>query len=444
MKTIYFILLIFTFPLIINAQIGPVNFIDTSLETSGVTKFESVDLDNDGFNEILVSSTGNAGRIGFYQNLTNNTFSNFNLIESFGFCKGIAVGDFNNDNWKDIVSIGGINKEAKIHINNSGSFSPGVPLDSNISIQVNDVVVADFDNNNSDDIVIIGQHSIDLYRNNGSGSFSKETILTTSSSSTRVLECLDLAAADMDGDGDIDLINGETEGLVIYINNGNAVFSPHYYSLIPEIFFLVHPFDIDNDGDIDVVGRNHAGEVKWFSNNGSSVMTYEAILPNIPNLLSLNSIDYNNDGFEDLYTSYANHISIFENDANQNFNNEISVYQDNNLIMGAVQIVDVDNQNGLDYVWSGGNNAIAFHMNESLLNIEDLEAPTILLYPNPTNGILNSTHQIDKLRIYNLQGVKLMEAYKTDTIDLSRLPAGFYTLIIEDHEDLAIYKIIKN
>ena len=86
------------------------------------------------------------------------------------------------------------------------------------------MVVADFDNNNSDDIIIIGQHSIDLYRNNGSGSFSKETILSTSSSSTCVLECLDLATADMDGDGNIDLINGETEGLVIYLNNGNAVF----------------------------------------------------------------------------------------------------------------------------------------------------------------------------------------------------------------------------
>ncbi|MGO2359422.1 FG-GAP repeat domain-containing protein [Mesonia sp.] len=98
-KKTYFNILIIIFPLIINAQIGSVNFIDTPLETAGVTKFESVDLDNDGFNEILVSKTGNAGGIGFYQNLINNTFSNFNLIESFDYCKGIAVGDFNNDNW---------------------------------------------------------------------------------------------------------------------------------------------------------------------------------------------------------------------------------------------------------------------------------------------------------------------------------------------------------
>ena len=37
---------------------------------------------------------------------------------------------------------------------------------------------------------------------------------------------------------------------------------------------------------------------------------------------------------------------------------------------------------------------------------------------------VNSTHQFQKLRIYNFQGAKLMEVYKTKTLDLSRLPAG--------------------
>lgn len=442
MKKRYFILLLTSFSFHVNAQIGPAHFIDTSVETAGVTKFESVDLNNDGHNEIITSTTGNAGRLGFYQNMTNNIFSDFNLIESFDFCKGFAIGDFNNDNWKDIVSIGGITKDARIHINNAGAFSPSVLLDTEISIQVNDVVVADFDQDSFDDIVIIGQHSIDLYRNNGSGGFTKEIILSTGTS-PRSLECLDLAAADMDNDGDIDLICGETEGLVIYTNNGNAVFSPEYYSVIPEIYFLIHPFDVDNDGDIDFVGKNSAGDVKWFSNNGGSVMTYEATLASIPGLISLNSIDYNNDGFEDIYASYANNISIFENDATHSFNNEISVYQDNNLIMGPVQIVDVDNLNGLDYVWSGGTNAIAFHINESVLAIEDIGADITLFYPNPTNGVLNFTEKINSLQLYNSLGIKFLDAYNVDTINLSNLPTGIYILTAKVNESLVISRIIK-
>jgi hypothetical protein len=109
----------------------------------------------------------------------------------------------------------------------------------------------------------------------------------------------------------MDLICGETAGLVIYINNGNAIFSPHYYSTLPEILSLVHPTDIDGDGDKDVVTRNSFGDVKWFSNNGFGIMTYEANLSTIPNLKSLTSIDYNNDGLEDIYMLHTPIISPF-------------------------------------------------------------------------------------------------------------------------------------
>lgn len=425
-----------------NAQIGSVNFVDTTHQSAGVTKFVSADLNNDGSKEIIASFTGSSGRLGYYQNLTNNHFSTFNLIEALSFCEGVAVGDFNNDNWMDLVTIGGIDIEARIYINNNGSFNPGIQLDSNISMQVQDVVVADFDQNNSDDIVVIGQHSIAFYRNNGSGSFTKEIILSTSTSPLS-LECFDLATKDMDNDGDMDLICGETEGLVIYTNNGSGVFTPDYYSLLPEIFFLIHPFDVDDDGDFDVVGRNGFGEVKWFSNNGGGVMTYEATLATIPNLTSVNSIDYNDDGLEDLYVSYANNISIFENDASHSFSNEISVYQDPNLLMGAVQIADIDNQVDLDYVWCGGNNTIAFHINQSALSLGDIETNSDVIFPNPTNDFLYFTKQIEKISLYNLLGKKLLETANASKINVSNYPAGTYILILENEQSKSFQKIIK-
>jgi len=443
MKITYFTLFIIVFPFGINAQIGPVNFLDISVQTAGVTKIESVDIDNDGFSEIITSTTGTSGRLGFYTNLKNNSFSNFNLIEPFELCKGFAIGDFNNDNWKDIVSIGGINNEARIYINNAGSFNPSIIFDSNISIQVNDIVVADFDNNNSDDIVIIGQHSIDFYRNNGSGIFTKEVILSTNTSPLP-LECLDLAIADLDNDGDIDLVSAETAGLVTYINDDNAVFTAHYHSVISEIIFLIHPFDIDGDGDIDIIDKNNSNELKWFSNDGSGNMTYVNTLSTLPNLKSITSIDYNNDGLEDLYASYDEHISVFKNDGTHTFNNEITVYQDNNLLMGVVQTANIDNQNGLDYVWSGGTNTIAFHINETLLNIDEMNAENTLFYPNPTNGILHFTNQIEQLKIMNVQGCLLLEISNTSEIDLSSLAEGVYIMIIENSNHFSEHKIIKN
>lgn len=442
MKTIKFFLMVLIFPVVVNAQVGPVNFVDTTNQSPGVTKFESADLDNDGHNEIIASFTGSSGKVGFYTNQTNGNFSPINSIDNLSFCQGLAVGDFNNDNWMDIVAIGGIGQEARIYFNSNGTFGSAVKLDSNISIQVQDVVVEKFDSNNSDDMVIIGQHSIDFYKNNGNGSFTKQMILSTSTS-PKSLECFDLATKDMDNDGDMDLISGETEGLVIYFNNGNGVFSPNYYSVISEIVFLVHPFDIDNDGDYDVMCKNSFGDIKWFSNNGSGVMTYESILPTASHLSSFNSIDYNGDGLEDLYASYANHISIFENDSSHTFSNEVIVYQDANLIMGAVQIADIDNQGNFDYVWSGANKTIAFHLNQITLSLNEVGSKRNFIFPNPTNGVLYSTTQLEKLSVYNSAGAKIVEATNVNTIDLSSYPKGVYFVLIESKEEVGFQKIVK-
>lgn len=440
MKIITFCSLFIVFSLKLNAQIGAVNFIDTTVPTAGISKILSYDLNNDGFKDIITSTTGTNGRLGFYTNQTNATFSAFNLIESFEFCRGFAMGNFNNDTILDIVAIGKSTNESKVYLSASGSYT-SFTLDTNTMI-LNDVVVADFDQNNLDDIVIIGQHSIDFYRNNGSGSFTKETILSTSTSPV-VLECLDLAIKDMDNDGDMDIISGETAGLVIYINNGNAVFTPNYYSTTTEVFFLVHPFDVDNDGDFDVVGRNGAGQVKWFSNNGNGVMTYEAMFSTVPDLISLSSIDYNNDGLEDIYASYINHIAVFTNDSNHSFTNAVNMHQNSGLIMGQVAIANIDNLGGLDYVWSGGNNTLAFHLNQTTLGLNHNNLNAITLYPNPTDGILNISEQVEKLSIYTIIGEKIMETSNATTIDISSLSAGIYILSMENDEKSSFQKIVK-
>jgi hypothetical protein len=41
--------------------------------------------------------------------------------------------------------------------------------------------------------------------------------------------------------------------------------------------------------------------------------------------------------------------------------------------MGSLQTADIDNIGGLDYVWSGGTNTIAFHINQTPLSIESVK-----------------------------------------------------------------------
>ncbi|WP_432671054.1 T9SS type A sorting domain-containing protein [Flavobacterium sp. SM2513] len=440
MKKITLILLIVFSSLQLNAQMGPVNYIDTSVQSAGISKIISYDINNDGFKDIITSTAGTNGRFGYYLNQTNNSFGSFILIDNFYACRGVAVGDFNNDNSIDFVVIGEANNEAWIYLNNNGSFTSSL-LSTNPTTY-NEVIVADFDQNNSDDIVIIGQHSIDFFRNNGSGVFTQEVILSTSTSPL-VLECLDLAVADIDNDGDMDLISGETAGVVIYTNNGNAIFTPHYYSIIAEIVSLIHPMDVDNDGDIDIISRNSGGLVKWFSNNGSGVMTYEAVLSSIPNLIAINSVDYNNDGLEDLYVSYTNHISVFANNTAHTFTNEVSMHQTIGLIMGQLGIVNIDNQGASDFVWSGGNNTLAFHINQSNLSVDNPNLKSNNLFPNPTSGILNFSEQIENVIVYSLIGQKLNEYSNVKSIDISSMSNGVYIIQLENQGKTNVQKIVK-
>lgn len=441
MNKITFCLLNLILPFIAQAQISTVNFIDTSIPTAGITKILSNDLNNDGFNDIITSTTGNNGRIGYYTNLTNNTFSNFNLIENFEFCRGIASGKLNNDNNLDFVAIGKSTNEVKVFVNNIGTYSTSI-IDTNTLI-LNDVIVANFDNVNFDDIIIIGQHSIDFYRNNGNATFTKEIILSTNTSPV-VLECLDIEAKDIDNDGDLDIISGETAGLVVYFNNGNGIFTPNYYSNTTEVFFIVHSFDIDNDNDYDIIGRNGSGQVKWFSNNGSGIMTYQTTLASVPNLIAIDSNDYNGDGWQDLFVSYTNNIAIIANDASHTFTNLINVHQNTNLIMGKVASVNINNNGGLDYVWSGWNNTLAFHLNQALLSVDKNNSNTIYCYPNPTSGNIRISEPIERIALYSIFGIKLKEFNNTNSIDISNFPAAIYILQIQKEGKINYEKIIKN
>lgn len=430
------------------SQIGPMEIIDNSSQSIGVSKIVSADLDQNGFQDIIASFTGSNGKVGYYLNLNGSAFSPFQLIDTVPFSEGVAVGDFNNDGWQDILMIGGINFEAFLYTNNNGSFSGPMMVDSNISISVNDIEAADFDGDGSDDLIIIGQHSIDYYRNDGNGNFTKEPILTTSTS-PEPLECLDLAITDFNSDGHLDLIVGETAGLVVYMNSGNGVFTPHYYSTISEIGFIVHPFDIDADGDMDVLMQNSGNNHKWFSNDGNGVMSYETTLSIAPDLHSFISIDYNNDGLEDVYASYLNNVSVFLNDTNHTFSTEISIAQNNTLYMDELALVDIDNNGVKDFVWSGTSNTLAYHYNTSNLTIkENQHSPRLVIYPNPTKENFLIDADIDgyfSLGIYDMAGQLVYESPKTiskQPLNISHLQSGIYLLEITSKGQTHIEKLL--
>lgn len=108
-----------------------------------------------------------------------------------------------------------------------------------------------------------------------------------------------IASADIDGDGDIDLIAGATEGVSLLVNNGDGSFAsspftpsgvttdPPTGSYFPAISTQNSPWglafgDIDGDGDLDLFLGDRALYVYLYENDGAG--TFTLVPGNIPAL----------------------------------------------------------------------------------------------------------------------------------------------------------------
>jgi hypothetical protein len=136
-------------------------------------------------------------------------------------------------------------------------------------------VFADFDNDGDFDLYNGAYEQNRLYRNDGSGIFTENTVaagLPVRSWPTR-----GVVAFDMEPDGDLDIvaINGYLgtndpagERNEIYLNNGNGTFTTN--NLEP-VFSApagqgITAADYDNDGDIDLFAANRTGDVVILKN----------------------------------------------------------------------------------------------------------------------------------------------------------------------------------
>ncbi|MBL8010016.1 MAG: VCBS repeat-containing protein [Flavobacteriales bacterium] len=136
----------------------------------------------------------------------------------------------------------------------------------------NDGVVLPWDADADGDMDLMWANNpvIYAYRNDGSGQFSYQNLFNSG------IQVLLPAIADLDGDGDPDVVttgtgNANTATLVVRENLGNLLFtavgaSDLIGSFQPPVR-RVRAADMDMDGDIDVV-LQQSGPLSWYANNG--------------------------------------------------------------------------------------------------------------------------------------------------------------------------------
>ena len=166
-------------------------------------------------------------------------------------------------------------------------------------------VAADVDGDGDEDVILFyneeGNADVSLLRNRGDGEFDATRIAFT-------VEAYALRATDVDGDGDFDLLLGHRLGMTLYMNDGSGAFAVGINRL-PQVgspVTSIEVADTDGDGSVEILPV-HANSPLLFRNDGTghfADVTGAALPANgLANVVDIEAGDVDGDGDRDLILS---------------------------------------------------------------------------------------------------------------------------------------------
>lgn len=183
---------------------------------------------------------------------------------------GVAFGDFNGDGLSDMaVSSANPNKVAIFRNLGGGTFGAPDLVETGAGTGADDLAAADVDGDGDTDLVVTLHNAaaVRVLLNGGSGAFSLGASVAVGANP------ISIAAGDFNGDGRPDLAtaNRDANSVSVLLNQGGGAFSSASIgvNLDPR---GVAAGDFDGDGDLDIVASNHDSRnltVLWNSGSGT-------------------------------------------------------------------------------------------------------------------------------------------------------------------------------
>jgi hypothetical protein len=230
------------------------------------------------------------------------------------------------------------------------------------------VFAADVDGDGDMDLLSASSYddTIAWYENDGNQNFTQHSISTTAVGAQSVF------AADVDGDGDMDLLSASAgdDKIAWYNNDGSENFTEHTITTAADAAESVFAADVDGDGDMDVLSASVLDDkIAWYENDGSQNFTLHTITTDADAAVSVFAADVDGDGDIDVLSAsvYDDRIAWYENDGSQNFTpHTITTLADYAL---SVFAADVDSDGDLDVLSASlGDSKIAWYENDGSQN----------------------------------------------------------------------------
>jgi hypothetical protein len=273
--------------------------------------------------------------------------------------------------------------------------------------------------------------------------------------------------ADLDDDGDQDMLTGGYYGVQVYYENIGTATSPNFsasqlnpFGLDSSYYFSVPRFvDIDGDGDQDVMIAEYYGNIVYYENTGtksnpqftkSGNNPFGLTPPNIAYITFPEFADLDGDGDQDmLLGEYDGALAYYQNTGtatNPAFATRVNepFGLDSTYLTTSPTFVDIDDDGDLDLLVGEYFGNMQFYRNTSAvssINRVLSDKVSITIYPNPAQNFISIDTEFkpNKISIVNTQGQEvLMLKGQPTKIDVSSLHRGQYFIRLEDEDGKAI------
>ncbi|WP_299122522.1 T9SS type A sorting domain-containing protein [uncultured Winogradskyella sp.] len=318
----------------------------------------TTDIDGDGDLDILFSTDGFI--IGWFENTNGlGSFGSLRLILTSAVrARSVYSGDLDGDGDMDVLSASEVDDKIAWYenIDGQGTFVTQKFI-TTYADSAKSVYASDIDGDGDIDVLSasFGDDKIAWYENiDGLGTYGEQLIISTNADRAQ-----SVYSADIDGDGDIDVLSAsEFDDKIAWYENvdGQGNFgTEQIISTLADGANDVKAFDLDGDGDMDVVSASENDDkIAWYENiDGQGTFSSEQIISNSASQAdSVYSGDIDSDGDLDVISASRSDdkIAWYENiDGQGTFSSELIITSSANGA-SSVHLSDIDNDGDLDVV----------------------------------------------------------------------------------------------
>jgi hypothetical protein len=310
---------------------------------NNIVSFTVGDFDNDNFKDLFVRFEFPTPNFRIYKNNGNGTFTQFPSQTGQGGLSALYFGDLNNDTKGDLIIYTSFNGEVRVYLGNgNGTFQTGALITNNSLI-----TPGDFNGDGSQDFMVGNS----LLINQGGGNFSTVSNVITFQFNESVRDI-----RDYNGDGKADLVTykrSQPPSISLHINNGNNTFTRTEFPvntdqqfLDADGFVLAGNFSGNAGPDVIYISPRY-GQTYVFTNDGAGNLSLQILKYVFSGNVFLTG-DYTDDGKTDsvvLSNGFSNTNTppkLFQ---------EISVSVQKNVCnpVGQPRYVDFDGSGTTDY-----------------------------------------------------------------------------------------------